>query len=84
MKYKTILAIYKMTDRELVEYRKELLERKTQLESELKYKLRGCIAEAESELQGRIRRLEHDLAEAQHDRENCLSSGYNEAMLSIN
>ena len=84
MMYKKILEIYKMTDTELVEYRKELLMHRTQLEVELKYGVRGAIAEAEDELKKRIRRIEHDLAQAQYDRENCLSSGYNEAMLSIN
>lgn len=84
MDYLEILDVYKLTDKELMRYRKELLFHRTDLEAELKYKCKSSIAEVEDELKKRIRRIEHDLAEAQHDRENCLSSGYNEVLLSIN
>ena len=84
MKYLEILEVYDLTDKELIKYRKELLFHKTDLETELKYTCRSSIAEVEDELKKRIRRIEHDLAIAQHDRENCNSSGYNEVLLSIN
>lgn len=84
MKYKRLLEVWKLTDQELIEYRDAIVKHRAVLYDRWKYTSKGCLDEANNELKQRLKRIEKDLKEAQHDRENCLSSGYNEALLSIN
>ena len=74
----------KMTDKELIQYKKTLLTHKNNLHYELYTKMRAHEDELKAMLQSRLKDRQYDLAEAQDDRKNCLSSGYNIALLSIN
>ncbi len=82
--YIKCVRLMKMTDKELIQYRKTLLTHKNNLLYELDTKMRSHEDELKSMLQSRLKDRQYDLAEAQDDRENCLSSGYNIALLSIN
>ena len=84
MEYLTILQIYKLTDKEIIQYRKDLLKHKNNLKAELTYKNRGAIDEVTHEIKKRLERIKKEIETAQYDRENCDNSGYNESLLSIN
>lgn len=82
--YLSLSKLHKMTNKELLLYRKLMGQHKYNVNYELYTKIRVHEDELNDLFIHRLQDLQDDINKAKNDRENCFDSGYNITLISIN